>query len=209
MVFHWSLSDSKSPQVSRTLLSVLADLNAVVWTVSTCHVISKSSSPCTNSLVTVPRAPITNGIIATFMFHSFYNSLARSRYLSLFLHSFSVTLWSAGITKSTIPQVLSFLLIIIRYGRLAEIRWSFCILKSLRSLCVSFFGTDSGLCIYHLFVWLNFNFLHNFQWITLPTQSCLVLYSFSAIIIINNIDTNFLLVFTPAFAGSLSLESKW
>ena len=37
MVFHWSLSDSKSPQFSRTLLSILADLNnAVVWMVSTC-----------------------------------------------------------------------------------------------------------------------------------------------------------------------------
>ena len=36
MVFHWSLSDSKSPQVSRTLLSILAVLNnAVVWIVST------------------------------------------------------------------------------------------------------------------------------------------------------------------------------
>ena len=35
-VYHWSLSDSKSPQVSRTLLSILAGLNnAVVWTVST------------------------------------------------------------------------------------------------------------------------------------------------------------------------------
>ena len=32
MVFHWSLSDSKSPQVSRTFSSILADLNnAVVW----------------------------------------------------------------------------------------------------------------------------------------------------------------------------------
>ena len=36
MVFHWSLSDSKSPYVSRTLLSILADLNdAIVWMVST------------------------------------------------------------------------------------------------------------------------------------------------------------------------------
>ena len=34
------------------------------------------------------------------------------------------------------------------------------------------------LCIYHLFVWSNFNFLHNSQWITLPTQLCLVLLSF-------------------------------
>ena len=36
MVFHRSLNDSKSSQVSRTLQSILADLNnAVVWTVST------------------------------------------------------------------------------------------------------------------------------------------------------------------------------
>ena len=35
MVFHWSLSGSKFPQLSRTLLSIQADLNnAVVWTVS-------------------------------------------------------------------------------------------------------------------------------------------------------------------------------
>ena len=32
--FHWFLSDSEFPQVSRTLLSILADLNnAVVWMV--------------------------------------------------------------------------------------------------------------------------------------------------------------------------------
>ena len=33
--------------------------------------------------------------------------------------------------------------------------------KSQRSLCVLFSRTDFGLCIYHLFVWSNFNFLHN------------------------------------------------
>ena len=64
MVFHWSLSDSKSPQVSRTLLSILAVLNnAVVWMVSTRPPISKSSSPFSNPLVTVANAPITIGII--------------------------------------------------------------------------------------------------------------------------------------------------
>ena len=39
---------------------------------------------------------------------------------------------------------------------------------------------DSGLCIYHLFIWSNLNFLYNSQWITLPKQSCLALYSFCA-----------------------------
>ena len=52
--------------------------------------------------------------------------------------------------------------------------------KSHRSLCVSFSKTDAGLCIYLLFVWSNFHFLHISQWITLPTQPYLVLYTFSA-----------------------------
>ena len=53
-------------------------------------------------------------------------------------------------------------------------------LKSHRSLCASFSRIGAGLWIYHLLVWLNLNFLHISQWITLPTQSCLVLYSFCA-----------------------------
>ena len=92
MVFRRILSDSKSPQVFRTLLSILTDLNnAVVWTVSTHPVFFKSSSPCTNLLVTVPRVSITISIIVTFIFHSFFTSLARSRYLSFFSLSFNST----------------------------------------------------------------------------------------------------------------------
>ena len=148
MVFHWSLSDSKSPQVSRTLLSILAVLNnAVVWMVSTRPPTSKSSSPFSNPFVTVPNAPITIGIIVTCMFHSFFNSLARSRYLSFFSHSFSFILWSAGTAKSTILQVLFFLLIIIKSGLLAEIMWSVCMPKSHRSLCVSFSRTGALLLL--------------------------------------------------------------
>ena len=45
-------------------------------------------------------------------------------------------------------------------------------------MCVSFSRTCAGLCIYHLLAWSNLNFLHISQWITLPTQSCLALYSF-------------------------------
>ena len=76
---------------------------------------------------------------------------------------------------------LLFLLgIIMRSGLLAGIRWSVCMLKSHRSLRKSFSRTGAGLCIYHLFVWSNWNFLHISQWITLPTQSCFALYSFYA-----------------------------
>ena len=52
--------------------------------------------------------------------------------------------------------------------------------KYKRILCLSFSKTESGLCMYHLFVWSNFSFLHNSQWTTLFTQSCVVLYSFCA-----------------------------
>ena len=171
MVFHWSLSDSKFSQVSRTLLSILVDLNnAVVWMVSACPLISNSSGSIINPLVTVPSAPITIGITVTFMFHSFFCSQARSRYSSFFSLSFSFTLWSAKMAKSTIQLVHFFLLTVTS--------WSVCISKSQRILCISFSNTDSELCIYHLFIWSNLNFLHNSQWITMPTQSCLTLYSF-------------------------------
>ena len=72
IVFHCSLSDSESPQVSRTLLSIPTVLNnAVVWMVSTRSPTSKSFSPFNSPFVTVPNAPTTIGIIVTFMFHIF------------------------------------------------------------------------------------------------------------------------------------------
>ena len=75
MVFHWRLSDSRSPQVSSTLLSILAVFNnAIVWMVSTQPPTSKSSRLFHNPLVIVPKAPITIGIIITFIFQSFFQS---------------------------------------------------------------------------------------------------------------------------------------
>ena len=52
------------------------------------------------------------------------NFLTRSRYLSFFSSSFRYILWSAGTAKSTIRQVLFFLLTITTFGHLAEIRRS-------------------------------------------------------------------------------------
>ena len=142
MVFHKSLSNSKSPQISRTLLRILVILNNVP--------------------------------------NFFFNSLARSRTYYSF-HILPV-LFCGQLGQQSRPFCKSFffLLIIIRSGRLAEIRWSVCMSKSHMSLCVSFSRTGAGFCIYHLFVWSNLNFLHNSQWIILPTQSCLVLHSFCA-----------------------------
>ena len=67
MVSYRSLGDSKSPQVSRTLLGILADLKyAVVWMVSTSPLIYMFSSPIINPLVTVPSPPLTININVTF-----------------------------------------------------------------------------------------------------------------------------------------------
>ena len=177
MVFHGSLDDSKFLQVSWTLLSILADfVNAVVWIASTRPLISNSFRPFFNPTVTVPRAPNKIGIKVTFMFHNFLKfpiKVAVLIFLFTFFLFFSVV--SRGGKVHNFASSLFFLLIIIRSGCLAKIRS-----KSLWSLCVSFTRTATGLSMYHLFVWLNLNFLYNSQWITLPTLSCIVLYSFYA-----------------------------
>ena len=111
------------------------------------------------------------------MFHSFFNSLAsRGTYPSFYILSV-LFCGQPGQQSRQICKFTFFLLIIIRSGLLAEIRWSVSMLKSHRSLCVSFSRTDFGLCIFHLFVWSNFSFLHIPRWVTLLNQSCLVLYS--------------------------------
>ena len=129
--------------------------------------------------MTVPRAPITTGITVTRLVPWFLIPYWGPSTYPFFSHSFNFSLCSAGTAKSVIVHILS-LLIIVRFGWLAEIRWSVCMSKSQRSLWVSFSWTDSGWCIYHLFVCSNFSFLLNSQWITLPTQLCLLLYSFCA-----------------------------
>ena len=75
-----------SSQDPSTLLSILRELkNALVGIFSTRPLIPKSSSRYSNPLVTAPRAPVTIGIIITFMFYIFFfNSLASSWFLSLF-----------------------------------------------------------------------------------------------------------------------------
>ena len=81
---YWGLSDNKSPQVSRTLLSILADLNNTIgWMVSTCPLIFKCSRLFINPLRIVPSAPTTTGITVTFMFHRFFSSLAKSVIINL------------------------------------------------------------------------------------------------------------------------------
>ena len=124
MLSHRTLSESKSSQFSRTLLSILADLNySKVWMATTCPLISKSSFPLTNPLRIVPSSPIATDIPVTFMFHSSLSSLARSLYLSL-ISLFKFSLCGVLEVQSSLVCRFSLLLLtIIRSGRLAEIRW--------------------------------------------------------------------------------------
>ena len=76
MVSNWILTDNKYPKVSRTLLSILANLNnVIIWMVFTFPLIYKFSCLCTNPFGIVPSAPITIGVTVTFMFHSCFFSL--------------------------------------------------------------------------------------------------------------------------------------
>ena len=62
MVFSWSLSDNKSPQVSWTFLSILSDIsNAEVYMYSVPF----------QPLGIVPSVSVRLGNTVTFMFHNF------------------------------------------------------------------------------------------------------------------------------------------
>ena len=94
------------------------------------------------------------------MFHSFFFSILKldpGTYPSFCSFQF----YSA---VSKVHNSTSCPFIMTRSGCLAVIRWSVCISKSQSSLCVSFSSTDSGLCIYHLFAWSNFNFFRISEW---------------------------------------------
>ena len=51
---------------------------------------------------------------------------------------------------------------------------SVCISKSKKIICFSFSRTDVELCIYHLSVCSNLNFLHDSKWITFSMQPCIL-----------------------------------
>ena len=126
------------------------------------------SSSVINLLGIVPSVQIKIGITITFMapWFVFFSSLAKFLYLSGFSLSFIFPLWSTGTAKSIILHVFFsfyFLLAISTSDCLVDIRLSVYISKS--SLYISISTTDSGFCMYHLFVWSNLNFLHNYNYI--------------------------------------------
>ena len=74
LVFYLSPSDGKFLEVSRTLLSILANLNcAVVWVFSNFSSISTSPSPFFRLVGTATRAPETNSITVTQITRRFFS----------------------------------------------------------------------------------------------------------------------------------------
>ena len=99
VVFPQSLNDCKSPKVSRTLLSILA--NTEVWLVSIPPTGFQFPTLFTNLLATVLSAPTTIRITVTLMFHSLIQSSCKVIYLSIFLQCFIFLLmvhWTARFT---------------------------------------------------------------------------------------------------------------
>ena len=88
---------SKSLQVSKSLLSNLADLhNAIVLMITALSLISSSSKPFNKSLGTVIRTLIIIVFTNNFLFYSFFISQAMSVFFSLIFK-----LWFAKTFKST------------------------------------------------------------------------------------------------------------
>ena len=108
-VFHWSLSDIKSSQVSRTFLTISTDLNnTAVWLVPNRPPGSNSCRLLSKPLGTAPGASITNSITVILWFHSFLSWLSRSKYLFAFLLNLIFTMWSTESAKSSNHKVLFF-----------------------------------------------------------------------------------------------------
>ena len=111
--FLFTLCDSKSTQVSRTHLSILADLNyVVVWIVSTHPLLYKSSTSFNNPSLTVPRAQTTIVINTSFMSTFFHFPCKIKVFILLFAFFpapdtyLSFNILSARTAKSKILHVL-------------------------------------------------------------------------------------------------------
>ena len=152
MFFHWSLSDGRSPQVSRTRLSILAILrNVVVWRVSTRPPNSKSFRSLDNPLVCLKhQSQLTQSslqvkiLILLFTFLQLYSVVRRDSKVEHFANS-------------------PFLLIMIRTGLLVMIGWSVCMFKSHMSLCVLFSRTGAGVLHIPFVSMVRFIFVAHFQ----------------------------------------------
>ena len=107
--WNWSLSDNKSLQFYRTLLSILANISsAMVWIVSILWI---SSSVCLFSrFFSIVLYSFMHDLYHCYLHVLFlFYSLARFGYIFWFLFSRTLSLWSARVAKSINWQILFFL----------------------------------------------------------------------------------------------------
>ena len=114
MGFYWRLNGSKFPQVNWTLLSILADISCSLDNLHPSHYFRVLQS-LYRSFSDSTKSTNYNRYKCYFHDPQFFNTLASSRYLYLFLHSINLTLWSAGKAKSTILEFFFLLLITLVY----------------------------------------------------------------------------------------------
>ena len=172
------MSDSKSPQVSRTLLNILAVLSRFIlrfpshpaplprlwepFQVRQLQLVSPSLS-CSTAFLVLGQDP---SICLSFRFLLFSPRGLNDKvhFKANFLFFFSLFFFFSFF-------FFSFLYYLVFWQGLDDMFVS----QNPRRFHISFSRIDSGFCIYHLVVWLNFNFLNNSQWLTFPIHSCLVL----------------------------------
>ena len=109
--FSLEFESQQASKISRTLLSILVDLNNhEVWMISTCPRISKPSSPFTNILKIVPNVSTTIGItvygflfsskvyvfISIFNFFYLYSVVCRDGKIHYSAGAFFYYHWSSG-----------------------------------------------------------------------------------------------------------------
>ena len=157
MVFYWSRSDSKSPRVSQTLLSILVDLNnAIIWMTSTSPLISNFSSSFTKPFQSFPSAPIIIRITVTFLFHIFLE-LEHGPITCLSFHFLGFSFCCLPGPQSSQFDRFFYFANNQYFCSSSRDRWSVYILNSLRMLCSLL--TGQTLLFFHM---VKFKFLAQF-----------------------------------------------
>ena len=119
LVFHWSMSERKTSQVSIPPLRILLDfITVVVWIFSIHTLIYNSASLIFQFLQ-----------IITFMIHSFFISMATFKYLRTILPSFIFSISPLGQPNSLNEMLFSYCHLTHWSRVLAGIKWSVLYLK--------------------------------------------------------------------------------
>ena len=135
MLFSWSSSTRKSPNVFGTPLCIVGGLDsAVIWIDSILRLKSNSA----NVLWSFLSAASATGFTVTFMFHVFFSSQARSEYFRFFYFHTVVNL------NSKIHQTGSSYILLIKTwsALLAGLSWPILVTNSKWILLVSFSIND-------------------------------------------------------------------